>query len=193
MIFTPQDGFYILKFLNSYYVLFLLFFIGLTIYKKEKQRLLDYILCLLLGEVVSETIKYVVDAPRPVPMTGFRFEGSSFPSTHATVAFAGFFFFLLCLNITKRHSHTVKTKIMSILSRYVTYNVIEEKGSASELQKWEKEAIFRVFFLLSAIFVAFLRVYTGAHYLLDVIVGAGIGFCVAVPFMFYDISSRRIR
>lgn len=188
------ETFSLLNFTNEYLVVFLLLLIGISIYKLEKNRVLDFILCVLLSGGLSEFIKYFVNSPRPVLTNGVSFEGSGFPSTHTTIAFAGFFFFLLCLNITHKHSHRLKNKIKDLVSRYVTHRVIVEKGIQSQtLKEWEREALFRIFFLIVAIFVAFLRVYTGAHYLIDVVGGIFLGFVSVLPFMFYDLSSRRIR
>ena len=192
MTYEPTIWFYILTFLNVYLVLGLLFIIGLTIFRIDRIRLLDYVICLFLGIVVSESIKYVINSPRPIPMYGMNFEGGSFPSTHTTMAFTGFFFYLFCTKFNKNKAMELKKRIARVLPYFKSYVDIKSGEVLGQNQKRLGNTIAIIGFLLIADVIAALRIITGAHYFADIIAGIILGFCVVLPFMYYDISGRRI-
>lgn len=159
-------------FLNQYLIFILFFTVLYLTYRINKSRVFDFILASGLAVLISEGIKYVVNRPRPDP----SFEGSSFPSSHTSVAFVAFFFYLFCVKNPKWLSGKLK---------------IGGGGMTVDRSKfiWSL-TVFMV--LLEAVLVGLLRVYVGAHYLTDVVAGIFVGFIAVLPFIFYDVSGRRL-
>ncbi len=140
-------------------------------YRIDKGKVLDFLLSIGLALVISEALKYMFNQPRP----DATFEGSSFPSTHASVAFAVFFFYLLCVRNPRYLKKVLKIGEDNLSNRKFAFSI----------------SVFVV--LLSSVLVALLRVYISAHYLTDVIAGIFVGFISIIPFLFYDVSSRRVQ
>ena len=162
------------QYLSNLLLVILLIFVASILYKKQKDKVLDYFSALLLSLCIAEVMKYFINMPRPV--SEWVIEGSSFPSTHATVAFAAFFFHLLLC-----HKLTVKQgRLSQPLGKHL-----------SDISKSIYKDKMIILIGLLAVGVGICRVLGQAHYLTDVFAGIILGFVVTVPFVFYDISLRR--
>lgn len=144
------------------------------IYVKFRSRVLDFGLALFIGAAISEGIKYLVNKPRPeispvLSDLNSVFEGSSFPSTHTTIAFTVYFFYLLvCLFPSKK----------------------KNRGDSNIfLNKYFQSILFFV----GALIIGGLRIVVGAHFPIDVFAGIILGFMIALPFRYYDVVSRRVK
>lgn len=157
--------------LDSYLIWSTVLLVLYLTYRINKDKILDFLLSIGLALVLSEGLKYLFNQPRP----DATFEGSSFPSTHSSVAFAVFFFYLLCVRNPRYLYKVLKIGEDKLTDRRFAFSM----------------SVFVV--LLSAVLVALLRVYISAHYLTDVIAGIFVGFIAIIPFLFYDVSSRRVK
>lgn len=136
------------------------------LYLHKKGRILDFIIALTLAVSVSEGFKFYFNTPRPV--STLNLEGGAFPSTHATVAYTAFFFYLL-----------------------VCHTFTQGKGTSfKELRKPKEAAFFIAIFLLSFA-SAMLRILAVAHYLTDIIAGIILGLLISFVFVYYDLTARR--
>lgn len=139
----------------------------LYLLKYKKSKVLDYLLALVLAVSSAEIIKSLINKPRPIPkFEGLVFEGSSFPSTHTTIAFVTAVFVCHTLSLKGRKS--------------------------SETLKIE-HVLACIGFLSVAILIGYLRIFVGAHYLIDVIGGAILGSLISVPFRYYDVVTKRLK
>lgn len=145
--------------------------VGLIIYHKKRNRLLDYALAVILTSGLSEMIKYVINKPRPI--SDFLFEGSSFPSTHSATAACVVFFYLLVV-------HNAPSTIKGI-------------GEAVKKNLVTSEGVKTIIIVLLGLLVCWLRVVLKAHYWTDVFAGITLGYIISLAFMFYDISGRRVK
>lgn len=156
--------------LNSIAIYILVGVVGLRVLMHRRSRLLDFFMTLGLSAVITEGLKYVVNRPRPPFGIELGFEGSGFPSTHTGIAFAAaFFWILVCQHLSQQRSGGVA-----------------KVSTASEEGK-----LFMIGVIAGAVVVGVLRVLSGAHYPIDVIVGAIIGILSVIPFRYYDVTARR--
>lgn len=157
--------------LDSILLIALIILVGLLIYFKKRNRLLDYGLALILTSGISEIFKYYINKPRPESM--FLFEGSSFPSTHsASAAVIVFFYIFVCHSLSEKYSGIGEAFIVKI-----------------KPNEWVVIALIAILGTL----IAWLRVILGAHYPVDVFAGIILGFVISSIFVFYDVSGRRVR
>lgn len=139
----------------------------LYLVKYKKSKVLDYLLAIVLAVSSAEIIKSLINKPRPIPrFDGLVFEGSSFPSTHTTIAF--------------------------VTATFVCHALSSRGRSSSEIAKME-HVMACVVFLSVAILIGYLRIFVGAHYLIDVIGGAILGSVISVPFRYYDVVTRKLK
>ncbi len=147
------------------YILILTTF--LYLYKYRKEKILDYTVALIAALSVSELLKTFINKPRPVPkFPGLVFEGSSFPSTHTTLAFVTAVF--ICHTLTSWG-----------------------RGTKNGLPK--HRLMIELVVVFFAVLVGYLRVFVGAHYLIDVIAGAILGSLISMPFRYYDVFVRKLK
>ena len=152
-----------LMILNSIAIYILVGSIGALVYLKKRSRFLDFFLALGLAGLISEGLKYIVNRPRPLLGIERGFEGSGFPSTHTSIAFAAVFFWVLvCHSFSSKES---RGKGMALICALVA----------------------------GALFVGVLRILSGAHYPIDVFAGAIIGMLAVLPFRYYDVRARSVR
>ena len=135
---------------------------------KNKAKLPDFLVAIFVSGFLSEVIKDFVNRPRPVSV--YTYEGSGFPSTHTTLAFIAFFFFL---NVCHRFAHIGKR------SQRIAFD--------------SSRLVLSTLLLIGSIMVGLLRIIAEAHFISDVIGGAALAFLVSVVFMYYDVSVRRIK
>lgn len=161
--------------LDQIFIFIYILVLFVIIYLKFRSRVLDFGLALFIGAAISEGIKYLVNKPRPAMspiLTDITrvFEGSSFPSTHTTIAFTAFFFYLLvCLFPPKKKNRGDSNNI--ILNKYIQL----------------------ILFFVGAFIIGGLRIVVGAHFPIDVFAGIILGFIIALPFRYYDVVSRRVK
>ena len=152
--------------LNNYLIYILVVFIGTLIFKAKAGRLMDYVVAMLTGGLLSEGIKYFVNKPRPESQ--MIFEGSSFPSTHTTLAFTAVFFYVFCCHSrVGDRAHPLSGRV----GRFVTVVIVSAM----------------------ALVVGILRVLVGAHYFADIVAGMVLGLLVSIPFKYYDVSAKKVR
>ncbi len=164
-------------FIDNFAIFVYVVIVGFLIFRRFRHKFLDYIGILILAAAISEGLKYFIAKPRPELGVIKGFEGSSFPSTHSTIVFTAFFFFLFSC-----HS-------LSFIKRK------REGDKSTHLDRVEVSENILVIVLLffGALFVGALRVIVGAHYPVDVLAGAVLGFLISAPFRYYDISISKIR
>lgn len=93
----------ILGYFNNYFIVVFLSIIAVYVFINYRKRFLDYFFAIIISQLISEGLKYVFNTPRPIPIRpDIIFEGASFPSTHTTLAFAGFFFLLISIKVRSR-------------------------------------------------------------------------------------------
>lgn len=153
-------------------IVFLLNFVGYTVNKNYPTRALDFLLVVIFSVASSEGIKFLIDKPRPsLTMLNRVFEGSSFPSTHTTVAIAIAFFYLFIFLEIERKNKNLR----------ISTSISHSEG-------------LKIFFIFTAsILVAVLRVVVGAHEIVDVLTGAFLGFLIAVIFKYLDFNVEKVK
>jgi membrane-associated phospholipid phosphatase len=156
---------------DRYLIIFLVILVGVFIYYRKRSRLLDYVIALLLTMSASNTIKYIINKPRPI--SDFIFEGSGFPSTHSAVAACVIFFYLLICHTPPETS--------------------EQVGKAVKKVFTTTEGLKCVLVILLGAMVMWLRVTLKAHEWVDVFAGIIVGYLVTMIFMFYDITGRKVK
>lgn len=149
-------------------LLVLMFSVFILLLARFKSKVLDYVIAIMFATAVSELIKYLVNAPRPLA----AFEGSAFPSTHTTLAFCSVAFYVFVC-----HSSSF----------------FQNREGESRARLGLGEGLTIIALSIFAVAIAFSRVVIGAHSILDVIAGGVLGILAIIPFMFYDVSGRRIR
>jgi len=155
----------LINFTNEWTIFLLAAVLFIRIYKFHKDKLTDFIAATIIGGFTSEVIKYFVNRPRPEMSFIYQstFEGSSFPSTHVTIAFTiAFFFAITCHGLSKK-----------------------DRG--------EGDRYFAILGLFLATMVAILRILTHAHYPVDIFAGIILGFIISLLFVFYDVTLRKIK
>ena len=152
-------------------IIFYLLDLALYIYVNYKNKLFDFIFCIISATSISEGLKFVFATSRPIP----DLEGGGFPSTHSTVAFAAVFFFLLVCRTLSPSKREGKYK-----------NIFDIVGKVS------KSLVVGVAFTM-AMFIGYLRIVSGAHYFIDVFAGLILGLLVSMPFKYYDVSVRKMK
>lgn len=141
-------------------------FLYLLLHKKS--RVIDFVVAIILAISASEGLKFFFNTPRPE--TALEIEGGSFPSTHTTVAYTAFFFYLV-----------------------VCHTLNKEKGlKFKELSSKLELTYFSLLFSLSFL-TGMLRLLASAHYLIDIIAGIILGLIVSLLFTYYDVNARRIK
>lgn len=152
-------------------LLVLLNWVGFIVKKYFQTRGLDYILLIVFSASISEVLKFLFNRPRPTDTLLSRvFEGSSFPSTHTSIAFGIAFFYLFTyMEYIKHNAHLNSNKI---LDTFIALNI--------------------VFVFILAGIIAYLRILVGAHYLEDVFAGVAVGFFTALIFKYFDFSVTKV-
>lgn len=136
------------------------------IFFKYKKQLFDFVFILLIASGISESLKYLVHAPRPKPLLPeLTFEGGGLPSTHTTLAFSALFFYL-----------------------FVCQRLISKKRRVGK-RNYIMDAILAIL----AIGVGVFRIISKAHFVGDVVAGGIIGLSISLVFTYYDISIRKRR
>ena len=164
-------------FIDNFAIFVYVIIVGILIYNRFRRKLLDYIGILILAVAISEGLKYFIARPRPELGVIKGFEGSSFPSTHSTIVFTAFFFFLFSC-------HSLS---------FIKKKREGDKSTHSDRVEVSENILVIVLLFLGALGVAILRVVVGAHYPVDIFAGAVLGFLISVPFRYYDISITKIR
>ncbi len=170
-----QPNFY--DFIDNFAIFIYVFIVGVLIYKRFRNKFLDYVGILVLSSAISEGLKYIIAKPRPALGIEKGFEGASFPSTHSTIVFTAFFFFLFAC-----HSMSfIKSRREGVKSTHSSRVEVSEN-------------IFVIVLLfLGALTVGALRILVGAHYPVDVLAGAVLGFLISLPFRYYDITIHKVK
>ena len=153
--------------LSGLIIVLMALWVGFWLLFRHKQKLLDFWLALIVSGFTSEIIKNFVNAPRPISV--HVYEGSSFPSTHTTLAFVVFFF------------------VLNVCHRFSLFR------SGLSFQAELKAKLMLLGLGILAIGVGFLRIIAEAHYLIDVIGGVLVAYLVSMLFMYYDVTARRIK
>lgn len=154
------------------FVVFQILVVFLFIFVNYKTKILDYLVSLLLTISVSEGLKFLIHKQRPV----MDLEGGSFPSTHTSVVFNAVFFVLFACHTLARN-----------INREGKWSLI-----VKAFESMTKKQFLSILFLL-AIVIGALRVFSGAHYIIDVIAGGLFGLSTAVIFRYYDVSARKLK
>jgi membrane-associated phospholipid phosphatase len=141
-------------------VLFVL--ICIKLFYKDRGRVLDLFVAVVFSGFVSELIKNFVNSPRPISTQ--MYEGSSFPSTHTTLAFCVAFFYIFV-----------------------------EHGISKQFLKHFSRSYFSILAIFLAIIIGILRIICKAHYPIDVLAGVLLSFILVLPFVYYDISLKKIK
>ncbi len=145
------------------------------VFKRFPQKKADVWITVLISYGASETLKFFINRPRPDFTNVFRGVGTSFPSSHATVAFAVFFFYLLSC-----------------------HSLAHKKSGGGDLvpnqPDWLSQRVPMLSFtLMLAILTALLRVMAGLHYFSDIFAGIILGFIISWMLAHYDVSFRRMK
>lgn len=160
-----------LVYLDATLIYLFILFVGFSVLKNLKGRVLDYIVAILLAEGISEGIKYVFHTQRPITaLYGLTFEGASFPSTHTAIAFtAAFFYYFTYI----KHKNLIELESVTNVG-LAGYNRLN--------------SILIVIMFFVAFAICSLRIILGAHFFIDVLAGIILGFVVSFLISSIDIG-----
>lgn len=134
----------------------------------KKSRLVDFGIALILAVSASEGLKFFFNTSRPESLLSI--EGGSFPSTHTTIAYTVFFFYLV-----------------------VCHSLSRGKGLNFKELSSKKELTYFILLFMLSFAAGMLRLLAVAHYLIDIIAGIILGLIISLLFTYYDFAMRRIK
>lgn len=155
----------LIYYLDFFGIHLLIIYAGLIILSEYKNKIADYVVCVMFAIGLSESLKALFNIPRPTEtLLNMTFFGYSFPSTHTSISFA--------------------------IAFYCILSYLKIKNPSEELQL--KMRLSLPIVALMAIFISILRILIGAHFTIDVVGGIIVGFISAYVIKNYDILVRKV-